>query len=1051
MMRFIVRTSLKFRFLVLALAAGMMYFGIEQLAKMPVDVFPEFSPPLVEIQTPAVGLSPEEVEALVTVPIEQGLVGVPGLDVMRSKSVPQLSSVKMIFKPGTDLILARQMVQERVSLITPTLPTWAAPPVMLPPLSATSRCMKIGITSDSLSLSDLSMITYWTIRQRLLRVPGVANVAIWGERLQMLQVRVDPQRMVEHDVTLEEVKEITGNALDVGLLKFSSGHQMGTGSWIDTPNQRLPIRYILPMMVDKELVTPDQMANVTVKVVNGVPILLKDIAEVVIDHQAMIGDGIINDAPGLLLIVEKFPWGNTLQITRGVEEALAAMKPGLPDVTIDSTIFRPATFIERAIGNLELALIISSILVIMVLFIFLFEWRTAVISLTAIPLSLMAGGWVLFMRDATINTMVLAGFVIALGAVVDDAIVDVENIIRRLRQYRKEGRKTSMGKIILEASFEVRHAIIFSTLIEIAALTPVFFMDGLSGAFFRPLVLSYSIAIVASMVVALTVTPALSFILLRNAPLDKRESPLVVWLHRVYKSILDKVLQRPSRVYLTVGATVLVGILVLPFLGQSLLPSFKERDFLMHWLTKPGTSWPEMNRITIKGSNELRAIPGVQNFGAHIGQALIMDEVVGMYFGENWISVDPAVDYDETVKKIQSTIDGYPGIFRDVLTYLKERIREVLTGTSQAIVVRIYGQDLDILDQKAKEVLQALRPIEGLIDLHQSFHEEIPQIEIKVDLEAARRYGLKPGDVRRAATTIMAGEEVGDIHHGARTYDVVVWSIPSARASLTDIQRMLIDTPDRGHVRLDQVADVRVAPTPNVIEHEMLRRRLDVGGNVRGRDLGSVYADVEAALATVSFPNEYYPELIGEYTERKAVQKKLFFYGLISLIVIFLLLHTSFKSTRLATLSFLLLPSALVGGVIAAYVGDGVISLGSLVGFLTVLGIAARNGILMINHFQHLEQIEGVPFGRELVMRGAKERLTPILMTAVTTGLALVPLVIAGSIPGNEIEHPMAVVILGGLVTSTLLNLVVIPPLYLRVAAGQKSSPDLAKPVKGLE
>jgi CzcA family heavy metal efflux pump len=1051
MMRFIVRTSLKFRFLVLALAAGMMYFGIQQLAKMPVDVFPEFSPPLVEIQTPALGLSPQEVEALVTVPLEQGLVGVPGLDVMRSKSVPQLSSVKMIFEPGTDLVLARQMVQERVSLVTPTLPTWAAPPVMLPPLSATSRCMKIGLTSDSMSLTELSMVTYWTIRQRLLRVPGVANIAIWGERIQMLQVQVDPDRMVEHDVTLDEVKEVTGNALDVGLLRFSSGHQMGTGSWIDTPNQRLPIRYILPMIVDKERVTPDKMANITVKVVNGVPVLLKDIAEVVIDHQPMVGDGIINDAPGLLLIVEKFPWGNTLQITRGVEEALAAMKPGLPGVTIDSAIFRPATFIETAIDNLESALIISSLLVIMVLFIFLFEWRTAVISLTAIPLSLMAGGWVLFMRDATINTMVLAGFVIALGAVVDDAIVDVENIIRRLRQHRKEGRKASMGKIILEASFEVRHAIIFSTLIEIAALTPVFVMEGLSGAFFRPLVLSYSIAIVASTIVALTVTPALSYILLRNAPLDKRESPLIRWLQRGYKSVLEKVMQRPSRVYVTVGTTVLAGILVLPFLGQSLLPSFKERDFLMHWLTKPGTSWPEMNRITIKGSEELRKIPGVQNFGAHIGQALIMDEVVGMYFGENWVSVDPAVDYDETLQRIQSTIDGYPGIFRDVLTYLKERIREVLTGTSQAIVVRIYGQDLDILDEKAKEVLKALRPIEGLIDLHQSFHEEIPQIEIQVNLEAAKRYGLKPGDVRRAATTIMAGEEVGDIHNGDRTYDVNVWSIPSARASLTDIKRMLIDTPDRGHVRLEQVADVRVAATPNVIEHEMLKRRLDVGGNVRGRDLGSVYADVEAALATVSFPNEYYPELIGEYTERLAVQKKMFFYGLISLIVIFLLLHTSFKSTRLATLSFLLLPSALVGGVIAAYVGSGVISLGSLVGFLTVLGIAARNGILMINHFQHLEQKEGMPFGRELVMRGAKERLTPILMTAVTTGLALVPLVIAGSIPGNEIEHPMAVVILGGLITSTLLNLIVIPPLYLKVAAGQRATPDVEKPVKRLE
>jgi len=452
----------------------------------------------------------------------------------------------------------------------------------------------------------------------------------------------------------------------------------------------------------------------------------------------------------------------------------------------------------------------------------------------------------------------------------------------------------------------------------------------------------------------------------------------------------------------------------------------------MHWLTKPGTSWPEMNRITIQGSKELRAIPGVRNFGAHIGQALIMDEVVGMYFGENWISVDPKVDYDETLAKIQETVDGYPGLYRDVQTYLKERIREVLTGSSDAIVVRIYGRELDILRQKASEVKDALSKIPGIIDLHMTFQEEIPQIEVEVDLVKAQRYGVKPGDVRRAATTLVAGEEVGDIHIGNRTYDVNVWSIPAARNSIGDIQNLLVDIPGGGHVRLKEVAEVRVAPTPNVINREGLKRRMDVGGNVRGRDLGSVYTDVEVALQKVEFPHEYYPVLLGEYTERQAVQRKLLIFAIISAIGIFFLLDTSFKSARLATLSFVLLPSALVGGVLAAYFGDGIISLGSLVGFLTVLGISARNGILMINHFQHLEDQEGEKFGPKLVLRGAQERLAPILMTATTTGLALVPLVIAGSIPGNEIEHPMAVVILGGLITSTLLNLFVVPSLYLR-------------------
>jgi CzcA family heavy metal efflux pump len=1042
MMRWIVGSSLKFRYLVLAIAIGLLYFGIGQLHKMPVDVFPEFAPPLVEIQTPALGLSPGEVESLVTIPLEQALAGVPGIDFLRSKSVPQLSSVKMIFEPGTDLLEARQLVQERVLTVVPTLPTWASPPVMLPPLSATSRCMKIGISSDKLSVVDLSMITYWTIRQRLLRVPGVANIAIWGERLEMLNVNVDPELMKKHGVTLDEVKKATADSLDVGMFQFSDGHFVGRGGWIDTPNQRLQIRHVLPIVHKSDEVTPDGLANMPVAVRDGKQLFLKDVAEVAIDHQPMVGDGIINDDLGLLLIVEKYPWGNTLQVTKGVEKALDALRPGLPDVEIDSAIFRPATFIEMSINNLTKALIIASVLVILVLFAFLFEWRTAMISCTAIPLSLMTAMMVLYVRGTTINTMVLAGLVIALGAVVDDAIIDVENIVRRLRQYRKEGSKLSIPRIVLEASFEVRHAIIYATLIEIMALLPVFVMEGLSGAFFQPLAVSYALAVGASMIVALTVTPAMSLILLRNVPLEKRESPLVRWLHRGYDAVLALIISTPRKAYVTVGIIALAGILVWPLLGQSLLPDFKERDFLMHWLTKPGTSWPEMNRITIQGSKELRQIPGVQNFGAHIGQALIMDEVVGMYFGENWISVDPSVDYDETLAKIQETVDGYPGLYRDVQTYLKERIREVLTGSSDAIVVRIYGRDLDILRLKATEVKNALAEIPGIIDLHMTFQEKIPQIEVKVDLERAHRYGVKPGDVRRAATTIVALEEAGDIHIGNRTYDVNVWSIPEARDSLTDIKELPIDTPYGGHVQMQEVADIRIAPTPNVIHHESLKRRFDVDANVSGRDLGSVYADVEAALAKIDFPHEYYPELLGEYTERLAVQKKILIYSIIACIAIFFLLHTSFKSVRLATLSFLLLPSALVGGVLASYIGDGIISLGSLVGFLTVLGISARNGILMINHFQHLEQHEGETFGLSLVMRGARERLAPILMTATTTGLAILPLVIAGSIPGNEIEHPMAVVILGGLVTATLLNLFVVPPLYLRFGARTNSKSD---------
>lgn len=1032
-MRWIVGASLRFRFIVIAIAAALMYFGVNQLRHMPVDVFPEFAPPIVEIQTPTLGLSAQEVEELVTIPLEEALAGVPDLDFMRSKSVPDLSAVKLYFNRGTDIMQARQLVSERVTQVTPTLPITQFPPFMLPPLSATSRTMKIGISSDTLSVIDLSMIMYWKIRQRLLQVPGVANVAAWGERIQMLQVQVDPKRLAANGVTLEQVMTGTADALESGLLRWSDGAVVGTGGWVETPNQRLNIRHVLP------IVGPDDLSKVTLVGKNGQPLRLGDIADVVEGTWPMIGDGIINDGIGLLLIVEKFPWANTLEVTRGVEAALEEMKPGLPDVEFDAQIFRPATFIEMSIENLTNALILGCILVVVVLFAFLYEWRVALISCVAIPLSLVVAGLVLYLNGTTMNTMVLAGFVIALGAVVDDAIIDIENIVRRLREARAQGSPRSVFAIILGATLEVRSAIVYATLIIVLALLPVFFMEGLSGAFFQPLAFSFALALLASMLVATTVTPALAMILLRNAPLDSRQSPLVTWLHRAYDGILSRTVRTPRPAYLTVGVVALLGVLVWPLLGHQLLPSFKERDFLMHWLTKPGTSHPEMNRITIQGSKELRAIPGVRNFGAHIGQALLMDEVVGVYFGENWISVDPNVDYEETVNQIQEVVDGYPGLFRDVLTYLKERIREVLTGKSEAIVIRIYGHDLDTLHDTAVKVKEALEGTDGLIDLHVELHENIPQIQVKVDLAKAALYGVKPGEVRRAAGILIAGEEVGDIFRGGKAYDVNVWGTPETRHSVSSIRDLLIDTPRGGQVRVADVADVSIRPTPNVIEHEHLKRRITVSANVRGRDLGSVARDVEERLAAVDFPAGYYPEMVGEYVERRAVQRRLLIFSIVAAVGIFVLLQTSFRSMRLATLVFLTLPSALVGGVLAAWLGSGIISLGSLVGFLTVFGIAARNGIMMITHFQHLEEHEGMTFGPELIQRGARERLAPILMTALTTGLALVPLVIAGDIPGQEIELPMAVVILGGLVTSTLLNLFIVPPLYLRFGGGRRS------------
>jgi Cu/Ag efflux pump CusA len=561
----------------------------------------------------------------------------------------------------------------------------------------------------------------------------------------------------------------------------------------------------------------------------------------------------------------------------------------------------------------------------------------------------------------------------------------------------------------------------------------------LSGSFFRPLALSYALALLASMVVALTVTPALSLIFFRGGrSLQHRQSPLVPPLQRAYEFLLTRIIFRPRRSYAAVGLTAILGVGLLPLLGQDLLPSFKERDFLMHWLGKPGVSRPEEVRTTIRVNAELLQIPGVRNAGSHIGQALNSDEPYGIYFGENWVSVDPAVDYDETLAKIQATVHAYPGIFRDVQTYLKERIREVLTGSSDAIVVRIFGPDLGLLQEKAREIETILNDIDGVIDPFVDTVEDIPQIEIEVDLEAARRYGLKPGDVRRSTSTLIMGEEVGDIFRGGQTFDVNVWSTPETREDITDIENLLLDTPSGEYVRLHEVADLRIVPTPNDIHHEGLFRSIDVSANVTGRDLGSVVDELDDRMEEVEWPPEYHAELLGEFAERQAAQRRLFLFAIVATIGIFLLLQASFGSWRLASIAFFTLPTALIGGVIAAYLGGGVLSLGSLVGFLTVLGIVARNGIMLISHYQHLERFEGEPFGPGLIIRGARERVVPIMMTVFTTGLALIPLVIAGQIPGNEVEHPMAVVIMGGLITATLLNLFVVPVLYLHFGMGRR-------------
>jgi CzcA family heavy metal efflux pump len=1041
MFAWIIGASLKFRFLILAIATVMLAFGIQQLPKMPVDVFPEFAPPKVEVQTEGPGMSSTEIEELITIPMETQLRGTPGVDVVRSSSVVGLSQVVLIFKTGVDLMEARQRVEERLKLAIAELPQSAGIPTMLAPLSSTSRVMKIGLSSKTHDMKDLSMIAYWTIRFRLMAVDGVANIPIWGRRAKNMNVVADPDLMRLHNVTLDEVLATTSGALDFGLLRYNAASKTRVDGMLDTPNQRLVIHQESPVF------SPEALGDVPifVKAKRAELPKLKDVAQVEWGTWPMIGDAVINDDIGLMMIVEKLPWANTLEVTRNVEAALAQLKPGLPGVEIDSTIFRPATFIELSLHNLNVALVLGSFLVLLVLGAFLFEWRVALISVIAIPLSLVAAGLVLWWQGATINTMVLAGFVVALGSVVDDAIIDVENIVRRLRQARLAGSTTSTARIILDASLEVRPAIWWATLVIVLAVVPIFFMGGLAGAFFEPLAVAFILAMLASMVVALTVTPALCLLLLDGTSIEKRESPLVPWLKRKYGAALQNSMARPRLALGVAAAVVVAGLAVTPFFGQSLLPSFKERDFLMHWVPPEGTSHPETLRITKRSSKELRAIPGVRNFGAHVGRAIGGDEPYGVNFTENWISVDPAADYDKTRDAIEETVAGYPGLYRDVQTYLRERVKEVLTGAGDSIVIRLYGAELAQLRSQAEEVQKTMKDIPGLVELHVEQQVLVPQIQIKLNLEKAAKYGLKPGDIRRASSVLLSGIEVTDLRKDGKVYGVWLWAKEDARNNLETLREFLIDTPYSGRVRLGDVADVEFVPTPNKIKRENNSRRLDVKANVKGRDLGAVAKEVDERLEKMKFPVGYYPELLGEYRERQAAQKNLLSASIVVAIAIFLILHASLRNWRLATMILLALPAALVGGILAAFLGERVVSLGSLVGIITVLGIAARNGILLIQHYQHLEHVEKEPLGLPLVMRGASERLAPILMTSLCTALALLPLVIPGSIPGHEIEHPMAVVILGGLVSSTLLTLFVVPYLYLRYAPRGQQSTHIAE------
>jgi Cu/Ag efflux pump CusA len=1031
-MRWLIDACLKARVPILVVAAALMFIGYRDVRDMPVDTLPEFGPTTVEVQTEALGLSANEVEQLITVPMEQDLLnGVAWLKLIRSKSVPGLSSIELTFEPGTDPYRARLAVQERVSQAKVALPGVSSPPQMLQPLSSTNRVEIVGLSSSELNPIELSVLARWTIRPRLMGVPGVANVSIWGQRERQLQILVDPTHLRETGVSLNQVVETGANALWVSPLTFVEASSPGTSGFIDTPNQRVGIQHILPVT------SPADLAKVNVEETN---LTLGDVSTVVEDHQPLIGDAVLGNGPGLLLVIEKFPEANTLDTTHGIDEAIDSMRPGLSSVQFDTSVFRPATSLRSGLDDLEIAGLIALVLIALALGLLLLQWRTVLVALAVLPLTLVTAAFTLSLLGQTFNVIVATGLVAALAIVIDDVVGDTQEMSRRLHQQTEDSQKSRMA-IVLEASLQMRSAMVYAGLVITAAVAPVFFLEGLTGEFFQPLAVAYLVTIAISMALAIMVTPALTVLLMSVVPPAKHEAPIGRWLQRNYGTLLTRVLSLPIPALLgAVAVVAFVGLVAVPLLDKpSLVPSFREDELLVQIDGAPGTSLPEMSRIANAMRDELRTVPGVQNVGGHVGRAILSDQTGGVNSGELWLSIDPSADYDSTVSAVQRTVDGYPGLSHKVVTYSDEKVNEGETGSTDDLTVRVLGEDLGVLNTKADEIKQTISGIDGVVDPRVKAPAVEPSVEIQVDLDQAQRFGIEPGAVRRAAATVLQGIEVGSFFEHDKVFGVVVRGTPETRASLTSIQELLMDKPSGGQVRLTDVANVRIAPNPTVIEREGVSRRVDVVASVSGRARGDVENDVRQALRNVEFPLEYNAVVLKAETENS--WDRLLGLGLFAAAAIFLLLQAAFGSWRLAALTFISLPLAAVGGVVAALLAGGDVTIGSYIGFVTVLGIAARNGFVLIGRCQSLYRSRQEPFAADVVVTAAQERIAPVLMTAAAVALGLAALLLYGNPFGHEVMEPMAAIVLGGLVTSTLYSLIILPALYLRFAPESEAAP----------
>ncbi len=1011
-----------------ALSALALILGLWSAMHAPLDVFPEFVPVQVDIQTEAPGFSPRQVEELVTKRVESAVNGAAGLATLRSESIPGLSVVTVTFLDSIDLHVARQGISERLSELGSTLPAGVGAPRLSPLVSSTMDLLKIGLLSDRLDAYALRDAADWLIKPRLLAVPGVAHVIVFGGAVRQIQISPDPGKLSSYGVTSSDVADGARAALAL----------RGAG-FIDTRAQRVLLTTPSPSP-DIETIG---LAVVTVR--NGIPIRLRDVADIAQGPALRSGDALVMGKRGVMVAVASQFGANTLTTTVAVEKVLADLRPALQSqgITVFPGLHRPANFIERALRDLERSLTIAALLIIAVLFLFLRDWRAALIAFAAIPLSLIAGVVMLEWMGQSLNTMTLGGLAVALGVLVDDAIIDLENILRRLRTNAESGRALARLPLIIEASLEVRAPVVFATLVVIAVFVPELFASNVQGHFVGPLALAFILAVLASLAVAMTVTPALCALLLRRQD-ARAEARWLTRLKAAQSRAVRFVIDHFTAVVGTLALAVAAAVAALPFLGGLFMPDFREGHFVLQVSsTVPGTSLDEMLDLGARISGDVLQLPYVKSIAQQVGRAELGEDTWGAHQSEFHVELRPdsTVDQGAVQQDLRTILQRYPGIQSEVVTFLGDRISESLTGDTAQVAVKVFGADLDALERIGSEITDALTPVKGVVDLQFKRQSGTPTIAIQLDARALAASGLSRERVLDTVESAYAGTTVGQTFTGNRTIDAVLLLPAGLRHRPEELGRLLISGP-LGAVPLAQVASISLTQGRYRIAHDGGQRRVSITFNVEDRDLQTTVKDAREVIAhRIRLPPGFFVEFSGAAGAASAMQRQLTLYAALALAVIVSVLFVAFRWRANSWLVIANLPFSLIGGVLAIAVTGIGISLGSVVGLVTVFGISARNAILQLSHYEHLVAVEGAPWDAATVHRGANERFIPILMTAAVTALGLAPLALSAAHPGQEIEGPMAITVLGGLISSTLLNLVVLPALSHRFSGPAPAVP----------